>query len=169
MLAQPSLHELRPRLSRLRTGIMAGSICPVELMRRVESDLGIKELTICYGMTETSPISFETSPHGEHKRWSLRFPGCTMLHSPIQIRSGLAPRRWGVWRLTRRLRSWILPRVASCPVVPGLSHEGSCVPGATASCAAATGAMKQRLLRPSRTDGCTLVREGSRPRHSRDH
>lgn len=47
-------------LSRLRTGIMAGSPCPVEVMKRVISDMGIREITICYGMTETSPVSFQT-------------------------------------------------------------------------------------------------------------
>lgn len=47
-------------LSSLRTGIMAGSPCPVEVMKRVISDMGIREITICYGMTETSPVSFQT-------------------------------------------------------------------------------------------------------------
>ena len=47
-------------LSTLRTGVMAGSPCPVEIMKRVISDMGIREITICYGMTETSPVSFQT-------------------------------------------------------------------------------------------------------------
>jgi len=47
-------------LSTLRTGIMAGSPCPVEVMRRVISVMGMREITICYGMTETSPVSFQT-------------------------------------------------------------------------------------------------------------
>ena len=47
-------------LSTLRTGIMAGSPCPIEVMRKVISDMGIREITICYGMTETSPVSFQT-------------------------------------------------------------------------------------------------------------
>jgi len=47
-------------LSTLRTGIMAGAPCPVEVMRKVISDMGIGEITICYGMTETSPVSFQT-------------------------------------------------------------------------------------------------------------
>ena len=47
-------------LQSLRTGIMAGSPCPVEVMKRVISDLGIREITICYGMTETAPVSFQT-------------------------------------------------------------------------------------------------------------
>ena len=47
-------------LSSLRTGVMAGSPCPVEVMKSVISDMGIREITICYGMTETSPVSFQT-------------------------------------------------------------------------------------------------------------
>ncbi len=47
-------------LSSLRTGIMAGSPCPVEVMKRVVADLGMTEVTICYGMTETSPVSTQT-------------------------------------------------------------------------------------------------------------
>src|SRR5579863_5457154 len=43
-------------LSTLRTGIMAGSPCPVEVMKRVVSEMGMSEVTICYGMTETSPV-----------------------------------------------------------------------------------------------------------------
>ncbi len=48
-------------LSSLRTGIMAGSPCPVEIMRRTIDDMHMNEVTICYGMTETSPVSFQTS------------------------------------------------------------------------------------------------------------
>jgi fatty-acyl-CoA synthase len=47
-------------LSTLRTGIMAGSPCPVEVMKRVVSEMGMAEVTICYGMTETSPVSTQT-------------------------------------------------------------------------------------------------------------
>src|SRR3954453_12257541 len=47
-------------LSSLRTGIMAGSPCPVEVMKRVIDDMGCREVTICYGMTETSPVSTQT-------------------------------------------------------------------------------------------------------------
>lgn len=48
-------------LSRLRTGIMAGSPCPVEVMKRVRTKMHMEEVTICYGMTETSPVSFQSS------------------------------------------------------------------------------------------------------------
>jgi fatty-acyl-CoA synthase len=49
-------------LSTLRTGIMAGSPCPVEVMKKVQSDMHMAEVTVCYGMTETSPVSFQTAP-----------------------------------------------------------------------------------------------------------
>ena len=48
-------------LTSLRTGIMAGSPCPVEVMRRVKSEMHMDEVTICYGMTETSPVSTQTT------------------------------------------------------------------------------------------------------------
>ena len=48
-------------LSSLRTGIMAGSPCPVEVMRRVQSQMHMPEVTICYGMTETAPVSTQSS------------------------------------------------------------------------------------------------------------
>jgi len=47
-------------LSSLRTGIMAGSPCPVEVMKRVVADMHMSEVAICYGMTETSPVSTMT-------------------------------------------------------------------------------------------------------------
>jgi fatty-acyl-CoA synthase len=47
-------------LSSLRTGIMAGSPCPVEVMKRVVTEMHMTEVTICYGMTETSPVSTQT-------------------------------------------------------------------------------------------------------------
>ena len=47
-------------LSSLRTGIMAGSPCPIEVMKRVVSDMGAKEITIAYGQTEASPVITQT-------------------------------------------------------------------------------------------------------------
>ena len=48
-------------LSSLRTGIMAGSPCPIEVMKRVQADMHMTEVTIAYGMTETSPVSCQSS------------------------------------------------------------------------------------------------------------
>jgi fatty-acyl-CoA synthase len=47
-------------LSTLRTGVMAGSPCPIEVMKRVISEMNMKDVAICYGMTETSPVSTMT-------------------------------------------------------------------------------------------------------------
>jgi fatty-acyl-CoA synthase len=51
----------RFNLTRLRTGIMAGSPCPIETMKKVVSKMHLAEITIAYGMTETSPVSFQSS------------------------------------------------------------------------------------------------------------
>ncbi|HEX5781863.1 MAG TPA: AMP-binding protein, partial [Solirubrobacteraceae bacterium] len=48
-------------LSSLRTGIMAGSPCPIEVMKQVIEKMHMDEVTICYGMTETSPVSTQTA------------------------------------------------------------------------------------------------------------
>jgi fatty-acyl-CoA synthase len=48
-------------LSSLRTGIMAGSPCPIEVMKRCTTKMHMREITIAYGMTETSPVSFQSS------------------------------------------------------------------------------------------------------------
>jgi fatty-acyl-CoA synthase len=50
----------RRDLSSLRTGVMAGAPCPIEVMRRVADAMHMREVTICYGMTETSPVSFQS-------------------------------------------------------------------------------------------------------------
>jgi fatty-acyl-CoA synthase len=47
-------------LTSLRTGVMAGAPCPVEVMKKVNSEMHMREVEICYGMTETSPVSFQT-------------------------------------------------------------------------------------------------------------
>jgi len=57
-LEHPDFHRFD--LSSLRTGIMAGSPCPVEVMKQVISAMHMSEVTICYGMTETSPVSTQT-------------------------------------------------------------------------------------------------------------
>lgn len=48
-------------LASLRTGVMAGAPCPIEVMKRVQRDMHMPEVTICYGMTETSPVSFQSA------------------------------------------------------------------------------------------------------------
>eukprot|EP01037_Dinobryon_pediforme_P016070 gene16070-16242_t len=48
-------------LTSLRTGVMAGTTCPIELMRRAMAQMNLRDITICYGMTETSPVSLQTT------------------------------------------------------------------------------------------------------------
>ncbi len=55
-------------LASLRTGIMAGSPCPTEVMKRVVSEMHMSEVSICYGMTETSPVSTQTRRDDELER-----------------------------------------------------------------------------------------------------
>jgi len=55
-------------LSTLRTGIMAGSVCPVEVMKRCVSDMHMEEVSIAYGMTETSPVSCQTRSDDDLER-----------------------------------------------------------------------------------------------------
>ena len=59
MLAHPDFSTFD--FSSLRTGVMAGSPCPIEVMKSVIADMNMDEVTIGYGMTETSPISFQTA------------------------------------------------------------------------------------------------------------
>ena len=58
MLDQPDFKSFD--LSSLRTGVMAGAPCPIEVMKKVVSLMHMSEVTICYGMTETSPVSFQS-------------------------------------------------------------------------------------------------------------
>jgi fatty-acyl-CoA synthase len=58
-LEHPSFMERR--LDSLRTGIMAGAPCPIEVMKQVMDRMHVPEITICYGMTETSPVSFQSA------------------------------------------------------------------------------------------------------------
>ena len=60
LLQHPEFADFEVRS--LRTGIMAGSPCPIEVMRRVVKEMGMQEITIGYGMTETSPLSFQSRP-----------------------------------------------------------------------------------------------------------
>ncbi len=71
-------------LSTLRTGIMAGSPCPVEVMKKVVTRMHMAEVAICYGMTETSPVSTMTSPDDDLVR-RTETVGRTMPHLESKI------------------------------------------------------------------------------------
>jgi len=66
VLAHPRFDEFD--VSSLRTGCMAGAICPEPLMRQVVERLNMRDVTIAYGMTETSPVSFQTAPDDPFER-----------------------------------------------------------------------------------------------------
>lgn len=66
VLAHPDFNKFD--LSSLRTGCMAGAICPEPLMRQVVERLNMRDVTIAYGMTETSPVSFQTAPDDPFER-----------------------------------------------------------------------------------------------------
>ncbi|MDH3614560.1 MAG: AMP-binding protein [Gammaproteobacteria bacterium] len=71
-------------LSSLRTGIMAGAPCPTELMQRVIEDMHMSEITIGYGMTETGPLSTQTSPRDSVER-RVGTVGRALPHTEIKI------------------------------------------------------------------------------------
>jgi fatty-acyl-CoA synthase len=70
-------------LSTLRTGIMAGSPCPIALMQRVVTQMHMPEVTICYGMTETSPVSFQSGPDDPLER---RVSTVGRVHPHVQVK-----------------------------------------------------------------------------------
>jgi len=71
-------------LSSLRTGIMAGSPCPIEIMRQVVDKMYLRELTIAYGMTETSPVSFQSGRDDPLER-RVTTVGRVMPHVEVKV------------------------------------------------------------------------------------
>lgn len=71
-------------LTSLRTGIMAGAPCPVELMKRVIGDMHLDQITIAYGMTETGPVSFQTHVNDELER-RVHTVGRVLPHIEIKV------------------------------------------------------------------------------------
>jgi len=71
-------------LSSLRTGIMAGSPCPAEVMKRVVAEMNMSEVAICYGMTETSPVSTMTRVDDDLAR-RTQTVGRVMPHTEVKV------------------------------------------------------------------------------------
>ena len=69
--------------SSLRTGVMAGAPCPVEVMRRVINEMNMRQVTIAYGMTETSPVSFQSGPDDTLER---RVGTVGRVHPHVQVK-----------------------------------------------------------------------------------
>ena len=74
-------------LSSLRTGIMAGSPCPIEVMKRAVAKMHLSEITIAYGMTETSPVSFQSSTDDPLER---RVSTVGRIHPHIEVKSSIS-------------------------------------------------------------------------------
>jgi len=81
MLAAPAFPAAD--LASLRTGIMAGSPCPVEVMKRVVAEMHMPEVTICYGMTETSPVSTQTRADDDLER---RVASVGRVHPHVEVK-----------------------------------------------------------------------------------
>jgi fatty-acyl-CoA synthase len=91
-------------LSSLRTGIMAGSPCPIEVMKRVVSEMHMTDVTICYGMTETSPVSTQTTVSDDMER---RVSTVGRVHPHLEVKvtdpeTGLAVPRGAAGELCTR-------------------------------------------------------------------
>jgi fatty-acyl-CoA synthase len=129
-LADPSFaqHDLRS----LRTGVMAGSPCPVEVMKRVIGEMGMSEVTICYGMTETSPVSTQTRADDALE---LRVGTVGRVHPHVEVRvvdpaTGMTQPRGAIGELCTRgysvmLGYWNMPeRTAEAIDAEGWMHTG---------------------------------------------
>jgi fatty-acyl-CoA synthase len=71
-------------LSSLRTGVIAGAPCAIELMKRLINEMHLPEITIAYGMTETGPVSFQTSVHDPLER-RVTTVGRVLPHTEVKI------------------------------------------------------------------------------------
>ncbi len=80
-------HKLFPKFdfSSLRTGIMAGSPCPIEFMKRAIEQMNMREITICYGLTEGSPVTTQTRP-GDSLRQMTETVGRAMPEIEVMIK-----------------------------------------------------------------------------------
>jgi fatty-acyl-CoA synthase len=83
MQHHPSFADHDLAHSALRTGIMAGSICPVEVMKRCVNEMGMAEASIAYGMTETSPVSCQTRTEDDLER---RTSSIGRVHPHVEIK-----------------------------------------------------------------------------------
>ena len=119
-------------LTSLHTGIMAGSPCPVEVMKRVQRDMNMAEVAICYGMTETSPVSTQTRRDDSLER-RVGTVGRVMPHVEVKIvdpETGLAQPRGEPGELCTRgysvmLGYWGEPdRTAEAVDEAGWMHTG---------------------------------------------
>ena len=119
-------------LSSLRTGVMAGSPCPVEVMKRVVAEMHMSEVAICYGMTETSPVSTQTRRDDDLERRTATV-GRVMPHLEVKVcdpETGRLVERGRAGELCTRgysvmLGYWDNPEATAAAVDPaGWMHTG---------------------------------------------
>ena len=118
-------------LGTLRTGIMAGSPCPVEVMRRVVAEMNMRDVAICYGMTETSPVSTQTRSDDTLER---RVGSVGRVGPHVEVKIVDAGHRRG-------------PSSAA--------SRASCARAATASCSATGSSRRRPARRSTPRAGCT--------------
>ncbi|XP_047426997.1 medium-chain acyl-CoA ligase ACSF2, mitochondrial-like [Mugil cephalus] len=82
MLSQQESHNFD--VSSLEAGLMAGSPCPPEIVRKLKTDMNMKEITICYGTTENSPVTFLGFPQDEDEL-KMNTVGCIMSHTEAKV------------------------------------------------------------------------------------
>jgi fatty-acyl-CoA synthase len=142
-------------LSTLRTGIMAGSPCPVEVMKRVVAEMNMHEVAICYGMTETSPVSTMTRMDDDLDRRTATV-GQVMPHVEVKIvdpASGLEIRRGRPGELCTRGYSVMLgywddaEKTAEAVDAAGWMHTGDLAIMDTEGYVNISGRIKDMLIR----------------------
>ena len=141
-LAELDREPERWDLSSLRTGIMAGSPCPVETMRAVIERMNMAEVTICYGMTETSPVSAQT---GYDDELELRVSTVGTAHPHVEVRVADPDDRRGRCRAARPASS----RPAATASCSATGRTTSGPPRRSTPRAGCTPATRRRWTRPA--------------------
>lgn len=141
-------------LSHLRTGIMAGSNCPIEVMKKVIDQMHMKDVTICYGMTETSPVSFQTRMDAPLEK---RVSTVGTIHPHLEVKlvdpeSGQVVKRGEKGELCTRgysvmLSYWNNEEATQESIVNGWMHTGDLAEMDEEGYVAITGRIKDLIIR----------------------
>ncbi|SFX43632.1 AMP-binding protein [Marinospirillum alkaliphilum] len=141
-------------LRHLRTGIMAGSNCPIEVMKKVIDKMHMKDVTICYGMTETSPVSFQTRMDAPLEK---RVSTVGTIHPHLEVKlvdpeSGRVVERGEKGELCTRgysvmLGYWNNEEATTKSIVNGWMHTGDLAEMDEEGYVAITGRIKDMIIR----------------------
>ena len=141
-------------LSHLRTGIMAGSNCPIEVMKKVIEQMHMKDVTICYGMTETSPVSFQTRRNAPLEK---RVSTVGTIHPHLEVKlvnpeSGEVVKRGEKGELCTRgysvmLGYWNNEQATKESIINGWMHTGDLAQMDEEGYVAITGRIKDLIIR----------------------